>query len=86
MRPLVTVGGLKKTRVRQGGALTVEDAHDILAQEETQEQVARNMGGNGGGEGSRPATIRRCGRCGEPGHNTRTCRVEEPMSNVNSSN
>ena len=27
----------KKTRVRQGGALTVEDAQDVLAQKEAEE-------------------------------------------------
>jgi hypothetical protein len=27
----------KKNRIRQGGVLTVEDAHDILAQEEVDE-------------------------------------------------
>jgi hypothetical protein len=33
----------KKTLVRQGGALTVEDAQDILAQKEVDEQVRRDL-------------------------------------------
>ena len=32
----------KKTRVRQGGALTVEDAQDVLAQKEAEEQARRD--------------------------------------------
>lgn len=31
----------KKTRIRQGGALTVEDAHDIMAQGEMDAQIHR---------------------------------------------
>ena len=29
----------KKNRIRQGGILTIEDAYDILAQEEVDEQI-----------------------------------------------
>lgn len=29
----------KKSRIRQGGALTVEDAHNILAQKEVDKQI-----------------------------------------------
>ena len=43
MRPLANAGGLKKTRVRQGGALTIDTAHDILAQKEVNEQVAQDI-------------------------------------------
>lgn len=39
----------KKTRVRQGSALTVEDAHDILAQKDAKEQVRRDKHSEGGG-------------------------------------
>ena len=75
----------KKTCVCQGGALTVEDVQDILAQKDAVEQVAQDICENHGGDGSRLATIRRCGRCGKPGYNTRTCQVEEPMSDIYSS-
>ena len=37
----------KKNRIRQGGALTVEDAHDILAQEEVDEQIRRDKRSRG---------------------------------------
>ena len=32
----------KKSRVRQGGTLTIEDTLDILAQKDTEEQVRRD--------------------------------------------
>jgi hypothetical protein len=65
----------KKNRIRQGGALTVEDAHDIMAQNEVDEQIQRdrrsravNPRGGGGNSTGRP-----CGTCGKTGHNARTC-------------
>jgi len=72
----------KKTRVRQGGALTVEDAHNLLAQKEAEKQVERDRRENSGGSKERPAIVRRCGNCGKPGHNARTCQVDAEMSNV----
>ena len=66
----------KKTRIRQGGALTAEDARDLLTQKEAEEQVARDMRQNRGSDGEKSANVRRCGNCGKPGHNARTCQVE----------
>jgi hypothetical protein len=63
----------KKTRIRQGDALTIEDAHDILARKDAEEQVARDRRKNRDGNGKRQATIRRCGNCGKPGYNAQTC-------------
>jgi len=38
----------KKNRIRQGGVLTIEDTHDILAQEEVDKQIRRNKRSRGG--------------------------------------
>ena len=38
----------KKTRIRQGGALTVEDAQDVITQKDTEEQVRRDLRAEGG--------------------------------------
>jgi hypothetical protein len=38
----------KKTHVRQGGALTVGDSQDFLAQKDIDRQVAQEMRQNGG--------------------------------------
>jgi hypothetical protein len=63
----------KKTRVRQGGALTIEDAQDVLAQKEAEEQAPRDKRSKGGKQNERQSSRRRCSTCGKNGHNTRTC-------------
>ena len=63
----------KKTRVRQGGALTIEDAQDVLAQKEAEEQARRDKRSEGGRQNEGQPSGRRCGTYGETGYNTRTC-------------
>ena len=63
----------KKTRVRQGGALTIEDTQDILAQKEAEEQARRDKRSEGGRQNEGQPSGRRYGTYGETGHNTRTC-------------
>jgi hypothetical protein len=63
----------KKTRIRQGGALTVEDAQDVSAQKEAEEQARRDKRSEGGRLSEGKPSSRRCGTCGETGHNARTC-------------
>ena len=65
----------KKTRVREGDILTVEDARDLLAQKEAKKQAEQDRRENGSRDGERPADIRRCSKC-ESGHNARTCQIE----------
>ena len=72
----------KKARVCHGGVLTGEDVSDILAQKEIEEQLARDIRRNRDYNRERRAITRRCGNCGEPGHNTRTCQVEVEISGV----
>jgi len=38
----------KKNHIRQGGTLTIEDTHDILAQEEVDEQIRCDKRSRGG--------------------------------------
>src|SRR6187402_340165 len=63
----------KKARVREGGALTVEDAQDLLSQKDAKEQAQRDLRTEGGRKKEGQPLIRRCGTCGETGHNARTC-------------
>jgi hypothetical protein len=63
----------KKTRIRQGGALTVEDTRDILAQKEVEKQVRRDKRSGEGGPNEGQLTVRRCGTCRKTGYNMRTC-------------
>ena len=64
----------KKTRVRLGGLLTVQEAQDILDQKAVGEQVAQEIQQNSGSAGGSRTKIRCCGVCGKPGHNARTCK------------
>ena len=63
----------KKTRVRQGGALTIEDIQDVLAQKEAEEQARRDKRSEGGSRGEGQPSRRRCSTYGETGYNARTC-------------
>ena len=72
----------KKNRIRQGGALTIEDAHDILAQEEVDEQIRRDKRSRGGRQNEGQLSARRCGNCGKTSHNTRTCQEDVDMSSL----
>lgn len=66
----------KKTRVQLGGSLNIQDAGDLQDQRDVAQQVQQEMHGNGGGLSCRQPRQRRCGICGKPGHNARTCQVE----------
>jgi hypothetical protein len=63
----------KKTRVRLGGSLTVQDAEDLLDQKAVDEQVMQENRQGGGRAGGARTKARCCGVCGKPGHNARTC-------------
>ena len=65
----------KKIQIRKGGSLSVGDAQDLIAQREVDEQVSRDRRGNSGARKPRTEGIRRCGKCGETGHNARTCQI-----------
>jgi hypothetical protein len=64
----------KKTRVRLGGSLTVQEAQDLLDQKDVDEQVIQETRQNGSGAAGSHTKIRCCGVCGKPGHNVRTCK------------
>ena len=76
----------KKTRVRQGGALTVEDAQDVLAQKDAEEQIRRDKHSREGRENEGQSSRRCCGTCGKTGHNARTCQEAVDTSSSLDSN
>ena len=63
----------KKTRLRQGGALSARDAQEELNRRSVGGRLEREEGENGGREGGQRRGQRRCGNCGKTGHNARTC-------------
>jgi hypothetical protein len=75
----------KKTRVRQGGALTIEDAQDLIAQKDIDEQIRRDIRTEGGNRGEGQPSKRRCGTYGKAGYNARTCQEDIDMSSLSNS-
>ncbi|KFZ20545.1 hypothetical protein V501_00061, partial [Pseudogymnoascus sp. VKM F-4519 (FW-2642)] len=75
----------KKARVREGGALIVEDAQDIIAQEDVDEQVRRDVRAAGGSRREGQQSRRRCRICGKAGHNVRTCQEAVDISSSSDS-
>ena len=74
----------KRTRLQEGGALTVEDALVLIAEKQSGGQKKGKEVEEGGPSEAGPATVRRCRRCGKTGHNVRTCPVPEVMSDEDS--
>ena len=65
----------KKQRLRQGGSLTVQDAQDLQGQREVEVQIKEETRAGSGRKPRVETRARRCGTCGEPGHNARTCQI-----------
>ena len=63
----------KKTRIRQGGVLTIKDAHDIIGQIEVDKQIRRDKRLEEGNQSNRNLTVRRCSTCKKTSYNSRTC-------------
>lgn len=74
----------KKSRVRQGGSLTVQDGIDLLDQRDVEEQLQQENRQGGSQRGQARTKVPRCGNCGKPGHNIRTCgeAAEEPDKSI----
>jgi hypothetical protein len=63
----------KRTRLQKGGAMTIEEARQVIDQMDVDTQIVAESSRSGGqGSSARPG-IRRCSVCGKAGHNARTC-------------
>jgi hypothetical protein len=65
----------KRTRLQKGGAMTVQDASQVIDQMDVDAQVVAESSRNGARGRSERPDGRRCGVCGKAGHNARTCQV-----------
>lgn len=75
----------KKTHVRLGGSLSVQDGLAEIDQKDADVQLEQEMREYSGRK-KRVETGRRCcSKCGKPGHNARTCQEDREMSNVHRS-
>ena len=70
----------QKKRIQQRGSLTKAEGSEIIAQNNVNEQIkGETRQSSRRARGNAPQQ-RRCRRCGEPGHNSRTCEKEEEDS------
>ncbi|KAL2018622.1 hypothetical protein VTK56DRAFT_592 [Thermocarpiscus australiensis] len=76
----------KKTRVRLGGSLTVQEAKDLLDQNAIGGEVVQETQPDGGGSGGAHMKVRCCRMCGKPSHNARTCQEAAGSSDSSISN
>jgi hypothetical protein len=63
----------KKTRLRQGGSLTLQEAQNLQDQNDIARQIEQETQARRGRKARTETRVRRCGVCGETGHNARTC-------------
>ena len=65
----------KRKQIQKGGSLTIEQAQALKDQNDATQQLEAETSQRGS-RTRRPETrMRRCGVCGQPGHNARTCQV-----------
>jgi hypothetical protein len=65
----------KKTRLRQGGSLSQQEAQDLEDERDLAQQLKQETQASSGRKPREETRARRCGNCGETGHNTRTCQI-----------
>ena len=69
----------KKSRIREGGPLSVQEAVDILTDRDVQAQIEEERRSGSGRIRSRAVSTRHCKNCGKTGHNSRTCQEDVEM-------
>ena len=70
----------KRKRIQQGGTIEYRTAAaQVAAEASAAPQRSKRARGSGDQEPAQPA-VRRCGNCGETGHNARTCKKDTEAS------
>ncbi len=65
----------RKTRLRQGGSMTIAEGQALQDQKDVEQQVLQDIRQSTGRKPRTEAKGRRCGVCGKSGHNARTCQI-----------
>jgi hypothetical protein len=65
----------KKTRLRQGGSISQQEAQDLEDERDLAQQLKQERQASSGRKPREEMRARRCGNCGETGHNARTCQI-----------
>ena len=76
----------KKRRVRHGGHLSLQDAQVQESQKDVERQLWQEERAHRGRAKRIETRERRCGRCNNTGHNSRTCKVETVSTSESKSN
>ena len=63
----------KKIRLREGGSLTRQDGQGLLDRKEAEQQLEQETCQNRSRQRRAAGGERCCSKCGNPGHNARTC-------------
>ncbi|ODQ75279.1 hypothetical protein LIPSTDRAFT_242414 [Lipomyces starkeyi NRRL Y-11557] len=63
----------RRKRLQHGGILTVQEGLDLIQRIEVDKQIQHETGKNDQIR-ENETKQRRCGNCGETGHNSRTCK------------
>ncbi|KAK9428643.1 hypothetical protein V1505DRAFT_376320 [Lipomyces doorenjongii] len=63
-----------RKRLQHGGTLTVQEGLDFIQRIDVDKQTQHETRGKNVQSGEKETKQRRCGNCGETGHNTRTCK------------
>ena len=66
----------RKTRLRQGGSMTIAEGQALQDQNDVVEQIKQEDRQTRGRKPRDERKGRRCGVCGKPGHNARTCQID----------
>ena len=74
-----------KTRLQQGGALSLEDSKALIASKAKGKRLAPVERENDSSSKRAKTTSRRCGVCGETGHNARICSKDVESSSESES-
>ncbi len=76
----------RKTRLHQGGSMTIAEGQALQDQKDVEKQVQEDLRRNSGRKWRVEPKARRCGVCGNTGHNARTCQSTVETSNEKDSN
>lgn len=76
----------RKTRLRRGGSMTVAEGQALQDQKDVEEQIMQENRQTRGRKASDGRKIRRCGVCGQSGHNARTCQMDVETSKEEDNN
>ena len=66
---------IKRTRLQEGGSLSLQEAEDIIAEREVRAQLKEETRRRSGRTNAGEPHVQHCSNCGKAGHNARTCQI-----------